>query len=253
MPHKLTNILTSVPSDIEIAQAATPIPIGQIASEAGILPEELELYGRLKAKVHLSIRDRLREIPNGKYIVVTAITPTPLGEGKTTTTIGLSQAIGAHLNKKVFTCVRQPSQGPTFGIKGGAAGGGYSQIIPMEDFNLHLTGDIHAITAANNLLAAAIDTRILHEATQTDEALFDRLCPAAKDGSRRFSSVMLRRLRKLGIAKTDPNELTPEERSRFSRLDIDPESITWRRVTDTNDRMLGQITIGQGPEEKGMT
>ena len=107
--------------------------------------------------------------PNGKYIVVTAITPTPLGEGKTTTTVGLSQALGAHLGKKVFTCIRQPSQGPTFGIKGGAAGGGYSQVIPMEDFNLHLTGDIHAITAANNLLAAAIDARMFHESDQSDD------------------------------------------------------------------------------------
>ena len=253
MPHKLTNILSRVPSDIEIAQAATPIPIDQIAAEAGILPDELELYGKNKAKVHLSIRDRLKNSPNGKYIVVTAITPTPLGEGKTTTTVGLSQALGAHLGKKVFTCIRQPSQGPTFGIKGGAAGGGYSQIIPMEEFNLHLTGDIHAITAANNLLAAAIDTRMFHESAQKPtNGLFDRLCPAAKDGSRRFSPVMLRRLRKLGINKTDPNELTPEERSRFARLDIDPDSITWRRVMDTNDRMLRQITIGQGPEEKGI-
>src|ERR1700720_2464604 len=208
MPHRLENLLTAVPSDIEIAQAATPLPIGQIASEAGILPEELDFYGKTKAKVHLSIRDRLKNSANGKYIVVTAITPTPLGEGKTTTTVGLSQALGAHLGKKVFTCIRQPSQGPTFVIKGGAAGGGYSQIIPMEDFNLHLTGDIHAITAANNLLAAAIDTRVFHELSQTDEALFKRLCPMSKDGRRRFSPVMLRRLRKLGISKTDPNQLT---------------------------------------------
>ncbi len=253
MPHKLTNILARVPSDIDIAQAATPISIEKIAAEAGILPDELELYGKSKAKVRLSVRDRLKDVPNGKYVVVTAITPTPLGEGKTTTTVGLSQALGAYLGKKVFTCVRQPSQGPTFGIKGGAAGGGYSQIIPMEEFNLHLTGDIHAITAANNLLAAAIDTRWLHESQQKDEALFERLCPPAKDGSRRFSPVMLRRLRKLGISKTNPSDLTPEERSRFARLDIDPDSITWRRVTDTNDRMLRQITIGQGPEEKGAT
>ncbi|HEX5432102.1 MAG TPA: formate--tetrahydrofolate ligase [Bryobacteraceae bacterium] len=254
MPHKLINILPNVPSDIEIAQSAKPIPIDRIAAETGILPDELELYGKTKAKVHLSIRDRLKDSPNGKYIVVTAITPTPLGEGKTTTTVGLSQGLGAHLGKKVFTCIRQPSQGPTFGIKGGAAGGGYSQIIPMEEFNLHLTGDIHAITAANNLLAAAIDTRIFHEKmTPDDAALFDRLCPARKDGSRCFSPVMLRRLRKLGINKTDPNDLTPEERSRFARLDIDPASITWRRVLDTNDRMLRQITIGQGPDEKGVT
>src|SRR6185312_7651807 len=141
-----------------------------------------------------------------------------------------------------------------FGIKGGAAGGGYSQIIPMEEFNLHLTGDIHAIIAANNLLAAAIDTRMLHEKqTPDDQVLFDRLCPVAKDGSRRFSGVMLRRIKKLGIDKTDPNQLTPEERSRFARLDIDASTITWRRVVDTNDRMLRQITIGQGPEEKGFT
>ncbi len=253
MPHKLTNILTRVPSDIEIAQAATPLPIGQIAAEAGILPEELDLYGQTKAKVHLSIRERLKNSPNGKYIVVTAITPTPLGEGKTTTTVGLSQALGAHLGKKVFTCIRQPSQGPTFGIKGGAAGGGYSQIIPMEEFNLHLTGDIHAISAANNLLAAAIDARMFHEKSADDTQMFERLCPPSGDGSRKFSPVMLRRLRKLGISKTDPNELTPEERSRFARLDIDPETITWRRVLDTNDRMLRQITIGQGPEEKGFT
>jgi formyltetrahydrofolate synthetase len=241
------------PSDIEIAQASNPIPIDEIAARAGILPDELELYGRSKAKVHLSIANRLKDAPNGNYVVVTAITPTPLGEGKTTTTVGLSQALGAHLGKKVFTCIRQPSQGPTFGIKGGAAGGGYSQIIPMEDFNLHLTGDIHAITAANNLLAAAIDTRIFHEQSQTDEALFNRLCPPSKDGSRRFSPVMLRRLRNLGISKSDPNQLSPEERSRFARLDIDPASISWRRVMDTCDRMLRQITIGEGPEEKGRT
>ncbi|HTC36554.1 MAG TPA: formate--tetrahydrofolate ligase [Bryobacteraceae bacterium] len=253
MPHKLTNILARVPSDIDIAQAATPLPIDQIATEAGILPEELDLYGKTKAKVHLSIRDRLKNSPNGKYIVVTAITPTPLGEGKTTTTVGLSQALGAHLGKKVFTCIRQPSQGPTFGIKGGAAGGGYSQIIPMEEFNLHLTGDLHAITAANNLLAAAIDARMFHESSADDTQLFERLCPPAKDGTRKFSPVMLRRLKKLGISKTDPNELTPEERSRFARLDIDPDTITWRRVVDTNDRMLRGITVGQGPEEKGFT
>jgi methylenetetrahydrofolate dehydrogenase (NADP+) / methenyltetrahydrofolate cyclohydrolase / formyltetrahydrofolate synthetase len=243
-----------VPSDIEIAQAATLKPITQVAEEMGLLPEELELHGEYKAKVRLSVLDRLKDVPDGIYVDVTAITPTPLGEGKSTTMMGLSQALGACLGKNVITCIRQPSQGPTFGIKGGAAGGGYSQVIPMEDFNLHLTGDIHAITAANNLLAAAIDARMFHEASQpSDEKLFNALCPVAKDGSRRFSPSMLRRLKKLGIDKTDPNELTPEERSRFARLDIDPTSITWRRVVDTNDRFLREITIGQGPEEKGMT
>ncbi len=245
--------LNPVPSDIEIAQAQMEYakPIAQIAEELGILPEELELYGNYKAKVKLEILERLKDRPDGKYIDVTAITPTPLGEGKTTTTVGLCQALGSHLGKNVMTVIRQPSQGPTFGIKGGAAGGGYSQIIPMEDFNLHLTGDIHAITAANNLLAAAIDARMFHESKQDDEKLFNALCPADKQGNRRFSPSMLRRLKKLGIEKTDPNELTPEERSRFARLDIDPATLTWRRVVDTNDRFLREITIGQGPEETG--
>jgi formyltetrahydrofolate synthetase len=219
----------------------------------GILPEELEFYGPYKAKVRLNILERLKDVPDGKYVDVTAITPTPLGEGKTTTTVGLSQALGAHLGQRVVTCIRQPSQGPTFGIKGGAAGGGYSQVIPMEEFNLHLTGDIHAITAANNLMAAAIDARMFHEHDASDEALFDRLCPPDKKGQRRFARIMFSRLRKLGIDKTDPNELTPDERRRFARLDIDPASLTWRRVMDTSDRFLRGITIGQGDEEKGFT
>ena len=251
-PTKL-KLVRPVPSDIDIAQASDIKPIAQVAEEVGILPEELEFYGPYKAKVKLEILKRLQDRPNGKYIDVTAITPTPLGEGKTTTTVGLSQALGAHLGKTVFTVIRQPSQGPTFGIKGGAAGGGYSQIIPMEDFNLHLTGDIHAITAANNLCAAAIDARMFHEGEQDDEKLFNALCPMDKQGKRSFSPSMLRRLKKLGINKTDPNELTPEERSRFSRLDIDPDSITWRRVIDTNDRFLREIEVGLGPEEKGKT
>ena len=132
---------------------------------------------RDRAKVSCEILDRLSSRVNGKYIVVAGITPTPLGEGKSTTTIGLAQALGGHLRRPAFACVRQPSQGPTFGIKGGAAGGGYSQVIPMEEFNLHLTGDNHAVMAANNLLAAAIDTRMFHEATQSDTALYDRLTP----------------------------------------------------------------------------
>jgi len=242
-----------VPTDIEIAQAAELKPVFRLAEEVGLLPEELELYGNYKAKVRLEVLERLTDVPDGKYIDVTAITPTPLGEGKSTTMVGLSQALGSHLGKRVFTCIRQPSQGPTFGIKGGAAGGGYSQVVPMEDFNLHLTGDIHAITAANNLLAAAIDARMYHESTQTDEKLFNALCPADKEGQRRFAPSMLRRLKRLGVDKIDPNELTEEERSRFVRLDIDPDSITWRRVVDTNDRFLREITIGQGPEEKGRT
>ncbi|NMC78419.1 MAG: formate--tetrahydrofolate ligase [Chloroflexi bacterium] len=240
-----------VPSDIEIAQAATLKPITQIAEELGLLPDELELYGPYKAKVKLEVLERLRDVPEGKYVDVTAITPTPLGEGKTTTTVGLSQALGAHLGYTVMTAIRQPSQGPTFGIKGGAAGGGYSQVIPMEDFNLHLTGDIHAITAANNLLSAAIDVRMMHESKATDEQLFERLLPKDKKGKRHFAVGMQGRLKKLGINKSDPDEMTPEERSRFCRLDIDPDTITWRRVVDTCDRMLRGITVGKGPQEQG--
>ncbi|KAH9997273.1 FTHFS-domain-containing protein [Russula vinacea] len=221
-----------VPSDIEIAMEQTPKPMLQLAQELGLLPSELESYGKYKAKVELS---------NGKYVVISGITPTPLGEGKSTTTIGLSQALGAHW---------APSQGPTFGIKGGAAGGGYSQVIPMDEFNLHLTGDIHAVTAANNLVAAALDARIFHEATQTDKALYNRLVPIKK-GEREFAPLMFKRLQKLGIKKTDPEDLTPEEIKRFVRLDVDPLTITWNRVMDTNDRFLRKITIGQGAAEEG--
>jgi formate--tetrahydrofolate ligase len=150
-----------VKSDLEIAQAARMEPILTIADKLGISEGELDLYGRYKAKVHLDILQRLQGRRDGKYVDVTAITPTPLGEGKTVTTIGLSQALGK-LGKRVVTCIRQPSLGPVFGIKGGAAGGGYSQVVPMEDFNLHLTGDVHAVGIANNLLAAMIDAHLMH-------------------------------------------------------------------------------------------
>jgi len=146
-------------SDIEIAQAAKLRPITEIAKEIGINEDELELYGKYKAKIDLSILKRLESKPNGKYIDVTAITPTPLGEGKTVTTIGLSLGL-AKIGKKVSTCIRQPSLGPVFGIKGGAAGGGFSQVVPMEDFNLHLTGDVHAVGLAHNLCAAFLDNHI---------------------------------------------------------------------------------------------
>ena len=251
IPLPLT-LKEKVPSDIEIATAQTPKPVWDIAKEMGLQPDEVESYGKYKAKVELSVLDRLQNRKDGKYIVVAGITPTPLGEGKSTTTIGLAQALGAHLNKVAIACVRQPSQGPTFGVKGGAAGGGYSQVIPMTEFNLHLTGDIHAVTAANNLLAAAIDARMFHEATQKDKALFDRLCPAKK-GVRSFAKPMLARLKKLGIDKTNPDDLTDEEKSAFARLDIDPATLTWNRVLDTNDRYLRSITVGQAPTEKGLT
>mmetsp|Transcript_20565 Transcript_20565/g.46325 ORF Transcript_20565/g.46325 Transcript_20565/m.46325 type:complete len:656 (-) Transcript_20565:71-2038(-) len=238
-----------VPSDIDIAQSAKLRPIKEVVASLGLLEDEVEPYGHFKAKILLKARDRMADQEDGYYVCVAGINPTPLGEGKSTTTVGLTQALGAHLNKKAIACLRQPSQGPTFGIKGGAAGGGYSQVIPMEEFNLHLCGDIHAVQAAHNLCAAAMDARILHEASQSDEALFSRLCPA-RDGKRTFAAIMVRRLEKLGIAKTDPDALSVEERSRFARLDFDVSSITWNRVVDINDRALRGITIMQGPEEE---
>jgi methylenetetrahydrofolate dehydrogenase (NADP+)/methenyltetrahydrofolate cyclohydrolase/formyltetrahydrofolate synthetase/formate--tetrahydrofolate ligase len=208
----ITEKYNSVPSDLEIAQSARLKPIIEIAEEIGLEPEDLELYGRYKAKVHLDVLDKLATRPNGKYIDVTAITPTPLGEGKTVTTIGLSQGLHT-IGKNVFTCIRQPSQGPTFGIKGGAAGGGYAQVVPMEDFNLHLTGDIHAVGAAHNLLAAAIDARMMHERNYSDDGW-------AKKGLR--------------------------------KLNINPYSITWNRVVDVNDRALRNVVIGLGSKADGV-
>src|SRR6476659_8936959 len=148
-------------SSLEIAQAAVMRPIVDVAAEVGIEPEELELFGRYKAKVELSLLGRLADRPDGKLINVTAITPTPAGEGKTTTSVSLTQGLG-RIGKRPALCLREASLGPVFGIKGGAAGGGYAQVVPMEELNLHFTGDIHAITAANNLLAALIDAHVLH-------------------------------------------------------------------------------------------
>lgn len=151
-----------IPSDLEIAQNANLLHINEIAERMGLDPErDLEHYGKYVAKINLEALERLQDRPNAKYVDVTAITPTPLGEGKSTTTVGIGQAM-KHIGKKAVITVRQPSQGPTFGIKGGAAGGGYSQIVPMENFNLHLTGDIHAISAAHNLIAAMLDAHIYH-------------------------------------------------------------------------------------------
>jgi methylenetetrahydrofolate dehydrogenase (NADP+) / methenyltetrahydrofolate cyclohydrolase / formyltetrahydrofolate synthetase len=241
-----------IPSDIAISRAQYPKPVYKVAHEAGILSHEFEPYGVHKGKIDLALLSRLEHRRDGRYVVVTGITPTPLGEGKSTTTIGLAQALAGRLGRLCFANVRQPSQGPTFGIKGGAAGGGYSQVIPMDEFNLHMTGDIHAITAANNLLAAALETRMFHEATQKDSALYKRLVPV-KNGERKFIPIMFRRLKKLGIDKTNPNDLTQEEITRFARLDIDPETITWRRVLDVNDRHLRGITVGTAPTERGLS
>ncbi len=200
-----------VPSDLEIAQAAELKPIIEIARAVGLTEEDLERYGDYKAKVHLDVRQRFADRPNAKYIDVTAITPTPLGEGKTTTTVGLTEALG-HLGKKAICAIRQPSMGPTFGIKGGAAGGGYSQVVPMEEFNLHFTGDIHAVSVAHNLCAAAIDARIYHENRWSDSFFEGR-----------------------GMHK----------------LHIDPYSVTWNRVVDVNDRALRNIIVGLGDKPDG--
>jgi len=202
-----------VPSDIDIAQSTPLQPIKKIADNLGLDENDVILYGNYKAKIHLDSMRKLADRPLGKYIDVTAITPTPLGEGKTTTTVGLTQALGK-LGHKSIACIRQPSMGPTFGIKGGAAGGGYSQIIPMEDFNLHLTGDIHAITAAHNLVSAAIDARMYHENRLSDE-----------------------KLTAMGL----------------ERLNIDPYNITWNRVMDVNDRALRNIIVGLGDKGDGPT
>ena len=147
-------------TDIQIAQEAQMLPIREVAERAGIAEEDLEFYGKYKAKLSEEFWDRIKDNPDGKLVLVTAINPTPAGEGKTTTSVGLGQAM-QKLNQKAVIALREPSLGPCFGIKGGAAGGGYAQVVPMEDLNLHFTGDFHAITSANNLLAAMLDNHII--------------------------------------------------------------------------------------------
>jgi formate--tetrahydrofolate ligase len=186
-------------SDLYIAQRAKLRPIAEIAEQLGLGAGDIDIYGSPHvAKVRLDVLEKFRDRPNAKYIDISAITPTPLGEGKSTTLIGLGEAM-KHLGKRAVVTLRQPSQGPTFGIKGGAAGGGFAQVVPMETFNLNLTGDIHAVTAANNLLAAMIDNKLL----------------------------------------------------RGNPLNINPHSITWKRVVDTNDRALRKIIIGLGGRMEG--
>lgn len=240
-----------VPSDIAISHQIVHevglLDLNEVGKQVGLLPDEIIPWGIAKAKIHSStVLERRADASPGNYVVVTGINPTPLGEGKSTTTIGLAQALGAILGKPTIACIRQPSQGPTFGIKGGAAGGGYAQVVPMEEFNLHLTGDIHAVTAANNLLAAAIEARMFHELCQSDAALYKRI---VKDLDQPFVPILQRRLRKLGITKIMPNDLTEEERTRLVRLDLDPTTITWQRVLDTCDRHLRRVKIGLGPTE----
>ena len=186
-------------SGLEIAQEAALRPIADVAADAGILPEELISYGSTRAKVSLSILERLADTPDGKLIITTAITPTKAGEGKTTTSVSLTQGLGA-LGKRVALALREPSMGPVFGIKGGGTGGGYAQVVPMEEINLHFNGDFHAITAAHNLLSAALDASIYHG---------------------------------------DP-------------LRIDPQTITWPRTLDVNDRELRSTVIGLGGKVHGV-
>ncbi|HXG26843.1 MAG TPA: formate--tetrahydrofolate ligase, partial [Candidatus Binatia bacterium] len=150
-----------MPSSLEIAQRAKLRPIAELAEEIGLEPDEVELHGRYKAKVDLAVLERLAGVPQGKLICTTAITPTKAGEGKTTTSVSLTQGLGK-IGKRPVLCLREASLGPVFGIKGGAAGGGYAQVVPMEDLNLHFTGDIHAVGAANNLLAAMLEAHLLH-------------------------------------------------------------------------------------------
>ena len=161
-------------SSLEIAQEAELLPIETIAERSGLTPDEFEPYGRYKAKVALDVLERMKDVPDGKIVCVAGMTPTKAGEGKTTTAVGLTQGLG-HIGKDPILCLREPSLGPVFGIKGGAAGGGMTQVVPMEDLNLHFTGDIHAIGAANNLLAALLDASILHGNPHKIDALQDRL------------------------------------------------------------------------------
>lgn len=198
-------------NDIQICRNTPLQNIANIAKKFGLNAEEFSSHGEHKAKISLTSLERNKNNKDGKLILVTAITPTPLGEGKTVTTIGLAQGL-AKLNHSVAACIRQPSMGPVFGVKGGAAGGGFSQVAPMEELNLHLTGDIHAVTAAHNLAAAAIDARLYHE-------------------------------EKLGYT-------TFEQKTALTAVKIDKENIVWRRVMDHNDRALRMVTIGKNQQDK---
>ncbi|MCU8035354.1 MAG: formate--tetrahydrofolate ligase [Shewanella sp.] len=194
-------------TDMDISNRASLKDINELGADLGLLPEEMMQFGHTKAKVELSVLQRLAGQRKGKLIIVTAVTPTPHGEGKTVTSIGLTQSLNA-IGKKACACIRQPSMGPVFGVKGGAAGGGYAQVVPMQEMNLNLTGDIHAVSSAHNLGAAAIAARLFHEA-------------------------------RLGKAEF-------EAQSGQAFLDIDPREIRWHRVVDHNDRCLRQIQVGLG-------
>jgi formate--tetrahydrofolate ligase len=233
------------PSSLEIAQSAVLRPIDELAASVGLLPEEVDLYGRFKAKIDLSVLDRLAANPDAKLIDVTAITPTKAGEGKTTTSVSLTQGLG-HIGKEPVLCLREASLGPVFGIKGGAAGGGYAQVVPMEDMNLHFTGDIHAIGAANNLLAAMIDAHLLHgnELGLDPSSISWRRCVDINDRS----------LRDIVIG------LGPKTNGyvRQTGYDITAASEVMAIVAVASDlhdlrRRLGAITVGQTYEGENVT
>jgi len=232
-------------SDLEIAQAASLKPIKEVAENIGLSEDDLEYHGRYKAKVNLDVIEKFKDRPQAKYIDVTAITPTPLGEGKTVTLVGLSQAL-SRIGKRVFTTIRQPSMGPTFGIKGGAAGGGYSQIVPMEDFNLHLTGDIHAVGVAHNLLAAFLDNS-LQKGNPLDIDPFTITWNRVVD-------VSDRALRKIVIGLGGKMDGVPRE-SGFD-ITVASEIMAILALTsglkDLRERM-GRIVIGMNRNKKAVT
>jgi methylenetetrahydrofolate dehydrogenase (NADP+)/methenyltetrahydrofolate cyclohydrolase/formyltetrahydrofolate synthetase len=241
------DLVSPPPPDAALSQSVTPLAAQAVASAIGLRQSELFLFGPHKAKVQLSALARLANDPSGSLVVVTAMTPTPHGEGKSTVCLALAAALNA-LSTPCVATLRQPSLGPTFGAKGGAAGGGYAQVCPMEELNLHLTGDAHAVTVAHNLVAAAVDARLLHENSQSDAQLFARLVPAQKG----LVASDRARLTRLGIefgCDADPSQLTPEQRGRLVRLGIDKEAITWRRAVDVSDRALRGVAVGQGAAE----
>jgi formate--tetrahydrofolate ligase len=231
------SVASTMPSSLRIAQEAVLRPITEIAEKAGLEPDEIDQYGRYKAKVSLSVLDRLADRPNGKLVNVTAITPTKAGEGKTTTSVSLTQGLG-HLGKKVALCLREASLGPVFGIKGGAAGGGYTQVVPMEDMNLHFTGDIHAIGAANNLLAAMLEASLLHG----NELDIDPL----SIGWRRCMDINDRSLRDIVVGLGGKANGYPRQ----TGFDITAASEVMAIVAVASDlddlrRRLGAITVGR--------
>lgn len=232
-------------SDLEIAKSASMKPIVEVAAAMGIQEDELDLYGKYKAKINLSILERLKNKPTGRYIDVTAITPTPLGEGKTVTTIGLSQALN-YIGKSSLCAIRQPSMGPTFGIKGGAAGGGYAQVVPMDEFNLHFTGDIHAVGAAHNLLAAFIDNHI-HHGNKLDIDPYSISWPRVLD-------ISDRELRNVVTGLGGKGHGTPRE-AQFDITVASEAMAILGLASDIQDlrRRLGKIVVAYTPKKKPIT